>query len=101
MSGLASFATPVHIQRKCTTDLVVPPRGGKMIPHEGGRPHARTIGLSPEQFHSARGIFIRMRKPMKNLVFEPLPMDRLVTSREESPTQWIWKGMLARGNITL
>lgn len=38
---------------------------------------------------------------MKSLVFEPLPMDRLVTAPEEFPTNWIWHGMVARGNITL
>src|SRR6266487_1379482 len=38
---------------------------------------------------------------MKTVVFEPLPMDRLLSSPEESQTNWIWNGMLARGNITL
>jgi hypothetical protein len=38
---------------------------------------------------------------MKSVVFEPRLMDQLLSSPEESPTEWIWNGMIARGNITI
>lgn len=39
---------------------------------------------------------------MNSLVFNPLPMDELEPTSLEGPvTEWIWHGMLARGNITL
>ena len=38
---------------------------------------------------------------MKPVVFEPRGMDELLTSSEESRTDWIWHGMLARRNLTI
>jgi RecA-family ATPase len=38
---------------------------------------------------------------METIRFEPVPMTRLVTENACAPTQWLWKGFLARENITL
>jgi hypothetical protein len=38
---------------------------------------------------------------MKTVNFQPRPMDELERTDDGPPTEWIWYGMLARGNITL
>lgn len=38
---------------------------------------------------------------MTALRFDPVPMDGLATAAAPAPTEWLWDGYLARGNITL
>ncbi len=38
---------------------------------------------------------------MEMIRFEPVPMSRLIAENTPTPTEWLWRGYLARGNITL